>query len=323
MIKLVYPKFWSKKGWLSCLCTPFSYIYRILGMIRKLFVRPLGINSFVICVGNVSVGGTGKTQLVLWLSRQLNKKKAKYLIVTKAYGSSLKGAKIVEKGDLASRVGDESILLSEVGPVLASKTVKDALPIINQIKPDIVIFDDGFQNPSFIKDFSILVFDAVRAIGNGKIFPAGPLREYVKSALSRSDIVVSIGDEATEDSVLQRALDEGGKEVYEAKIKLTQDINLKQKYFAFTAIGNPDRFYNLLRQNGVQVQDVRSFPDHHNYSNAEIDDLKNCSKQLGYSLITTRKDYVKILDKETIMCADVALEFEDETKLFEKIYEKI
>ena len=110
MIKLVYPEFWSRKGWISNLLMPFSYIYRALGCLRKCLAKPIRLNSTVVCVGNFSVGGAGKTQLVLWLAKKLNQKKAKYLIVTKAYGSSLRGAKLVEQGDLASEVGDESIV---------------------------------------------------------------------------------------------------------------------------------------------------------------------------------------------------------------------
>lgn len=323
MIKLIYPKFWSKKGCVSPLLTPFSYIYRTLGFLRKCFVKPVRLDCTVVCVGNVSVGGTGKTQLVLWLAQQLTAQKVKFLIVTKGYGSNLQGAKLVEKHDLASEVGDESILLSAYAPVLAAKTIKDALPIINKEKPDLVIFDDGLQNPGFVKDFSILVVDATRKIGNGQIFPAGPLREPVELALSRSDIVVVVGNDDIQNTILNDKLIASNKAIFKAQIKLIQTIDVHKKYYAFTAIGNPDRFYNLLQAQGLTLEGVKSFPDHHNYSQAEIDDLEHCAKEGAYTLITTRKDYVKIPAHNQIICANVALKFTDEKQLFNLIYEKI
>ena len=322
MIKLIYPKFWSKNGVLSYLLIPFSWIYIFLGKLRAIFTKPIKLDATVICVGNMSVGGTGKTQIVLWLAERLTQKKANFLVVTKGYGSNLRGAKIVEKTDVASEVGDESVLLSSYAPVLAAKNIKVALPIIAKLKPDIVIFDDGLQNPGFITDVNILAIDASRAVGNKRIFPSGPLREPVKSALDKSDIIVMVGNDLCQDFALINNVIASNKPFFKAKIKLKQQLDLNKKYYAFTAIGNPDRFYKLLKSQRAILAEVKSFPDHHNYTKPEIEALQTRAKENKYSLITTKKDYVKIPKDNQIICADVALDIDNEQKLFNLIYDK-
>ncbi|MDP4708701.1 MAG: tetraacyldisaccharide 4'-kinase [Rickettsiaceae bacterium] len=322
MIKLIYPKFWSKNGVLSYLLIPFSWIYIFLGKVRTILVKPVKIDAKVICVGNMSVGGTGKTQIVLWLAKRLAQRKANFLVVTKGYGSSLRGAKLVEKTDLASEVGDESVLLSTYAPVLAAKNIKAALPIIAKLKPEIVIFDDGLQNPGFIKDLNILVIDANRAVGNRNIFPSGPLRESTKSALDKSDIIVMVGNDLCQDFTLINNIIANDKPLFKAKIKLKAQLDLSKRYYAFTAIGNPDRFYDLLKNQGATLAEVQSFSDHHNYTKLEIEALQVHAKQNKYSLITTKKDYVKIPKDDNVICADVVLDIDNEQNLFSFIYDK-
>ena len=323
MIKLTYPSFWSKKNIVSWLLIAFSWIYQLLGSLRKLLVKPVKLPCFVICIGNISVGGTGKTQLVAWLAKNLRKKNCNFLIVTKGYNSNLRGAKLVEPLDLPSDVGDESKMLSEYGQVLAAKSIKYALPIINDLKPDIVIFDDGMQNPGFFKDLTIVVIDTIRNIGNGRIFPAGPLRESAQSAINRSDIVIMIGNELCPNFSLIQTITSSNKPFFKSKIQLVGNIDTSKNYYAFTAIGDPDRFFRLLNENGINVLATKAFPDHHHYSREEITALvKEADKQTLF-LLTTKKDYVKIVNHTKILCAQVALNFDKEEELFQLIYEKI
>ena len=323
MIKLTYPSFWSKKNIASWLLIAFSWIYQLLGSLRKLLVKPVKLPCFVICIGNISVGGTGKTQLVAWLAKNLRKKNCNFLIVTKGYNSNLRGAKLVEPLDLPSDVGDESKMLSEYGQVLAAKSIKYALPIINDLKPDVVIFDDGMQNPGFFKDLTIVVIDTIRNIGNGRIFPAGPLRESAQSAINRSDIVIMIGNELCPNFSLIQTITSSNKPFFKSKIQLVGNIDTSKNYYAFTAIGDPDRFFRLLNENGINVLTTKAFPDHHNYSREEITALvKEADKQTLF-LLTTKKDYVKISDHTKMLCAEVTLTFDKEEELFQLIYEKI
>lgn len=323
MIKLTYPSFWSKKNIVSWLLIAFSWIYQLLGSLRKLLVKPVKLPCFVICIGNISVGGTGKTQLVAWLAKNLRKKNCNFLIVTKGYNSNLRGAKLVEPLDLPSDVGDESKMLSEYGQVLAAKSIKYALPIINDLKPDVVIFDDGMQNPGFFKDLTIVVIDTIRNIGNGRIFPAGPLRESAQSAINRSDIVIMIGNELCPNFSLIQTITSSNKPFFKSKIQLVGNIDTSKNYYAFTAIGDPDRFFRLLNENGINVLATKAFPDHHHYSREEITALvKEADKQTLF-LLTTKKDYVKISDHTKMLCAEVTLTFDKEEELFQLIYEKI
>ena len=323
MIKLTYPSFWSKKNIVSWLLIAFSWIYQLLGSLRKLLVKPVKLPCFVICIGNISVGGTGKTQLVAWLAKNFRKKNCNFLIVTKGYNSNLRGAKLVEPLDLPSDVGDESKMLSKYGQVLAAKSIKYALPIINDLKPDVVIFDDGMQNPGFFKDLTIVVIDTIRNIGNGRIFPAGPLRESVQSAINRSDIVIMIGNELCPNFSLIQTITSSNKPFFKSKIQLVGNIDTSKNYYAFTAIGDPDRFFRLLNENGINVLATKAFPDHHHYSREEITALvKEADKQTLF-LLTTKKDYVKISDHTKMLCAEVTLTFDKEEELFQLIYEKI
>lgn len=323
MIKLIYPKFWAKDHILSYLLLPFSLVYMCLQIIRRIFAKAIRLDAKVICVGNVTVGGTGKTQIVAWLASQLSKKKHKILIVTKGYGSNLKGAKIVKKSDLAADVGDESVLLREYAEVLAAKNIKAALPIIKELKPEIIIFDDGLQNPNFIKDFSILVIDADRGLGNEKIMPAGPMRENFDLALNRSDIVITVGNQGNCNLSLNDLLQDIKKPRFQATIKLKSKLDKSKKYYAFSAIGNPDRFYQSLKQQGLEIIETKSFPDHHNYSAEEIRELRAYAKKHKYSLITTAKDYTKILDQADIICTKIDLDFDQEKKILELISKDI
>ena len=323
MIKLTYPAFWSKKNLLSSLFIALSWIYQLLGIVRRLLVKTVKLPCFVICIGNISVGGTGKTQVVAWLTKKLREKNCNFLIVTKGYNSNLRGAKLVEASDLASSVGDESKMLSEYGQVLATVSIKHALPIIKNLKPDVIIFDDGMQNPGFLKDLTIVVIDALRNVGNGRIFPAGPLREKVESAIDRSDIVTIVGNELCQNFSLIQTIISSGKPFFKSKIQLMGNIDTSQRYYAFTAIGDPDRFFRLLRENEINTIATKTFPDHHNYSTKELNTLVKEADEKNCLLITTKKDYVKIPDHTKIMYAPVTLNFDKEEELFHLIYEKI
>lgn len=327
MIKLVYPKFWSEKGFLPLLLLPFSWIYILLGLLRNFFIKPIKFPAKTICIGNVTVGGTGKTQVALWLANQLNKKHSSFLIITKGYHSSLKGAKLVTKTDISSEVGDESIMLSQFAKVVAAQNITKALNIVKQNKPKIIIFDDGMQNPGFIKDKNVLVLDAQRGTGNSMIFPSGPLRENINSAVAKSDVIIMLGNDNCKDLSLINSCKAINKPFIKAKIVLANTIDKSTQYYAFAAIGNPQKFYNLLIGNGVRISETHSFPDHHHYTHDEINHLKEEAKKKNLSLITTRKDYVKISDlarsstcdisSADIICADVELKFEekDEEKI--------
>lgn len=322
MIKLVYPKFWSNHGIIPALLTPLSWLYCTLGFFRRIFVKPIKLDAKVICVGNITVGGTGKTQIVESLAKYYNEQNKNILIITKGYGSSLKTAKLVEKTDVSEDIGDESKLLSEYAPVVAAKKIKYAISFIEKIKPEIIIFDDGLQNPSFIKDCKIIVIDNMRGIGNGKVFPAGPLRIQTNIAIKECDAIIAIGDNDCKDfSITQNAI-HNKKPIFKAKIKLVSKLK-NTEYFAFSAIGNPDKFFNTLINNGADVKQTKTFPDHHQFTKNEILELKNIAQKNNYTLVTTKKDYVKIYETENIDCAIVDIVFENKPEFIKLVNETL
>ena len=325
MINLKYPNFWSKKGWLSSVMVPFSYIYTFLGFIRTQTTKKIILPQKIICVGNITLGGSGKTQIVAWLAQKLTQKKISFVIVTKAYKSDLMKAKLVEKTDTAKEVGDESVMLRQYGPVIAAKKINYALPLIHRINPEIVILDDGMQNPVLQKNLQILAIDSLKGIGNNRIFPAGPLRESLKSGLAKSDLIFIIGNNQSRDFTLINSITLSQKPYFTPTIKLKESLDKNMEYIAFAGIGNPEKFYSLLLENNLKVKQYISFGDHHHYSEDEIKKLLELARLNKASLITTEKDYVKLTNnyKELIICARVGLEFENEQKSIDLIYEKL
>lgn len=323
MIKLNYPAFWQKKGLIATILLPFCYLYVFLGYLRKLFAYPVKINSFVICVGNASVGGTGKTQVVKWLADHLGEQGYSIILVTKSYGAKLRGAKFVEKYDKISEIGDESKMLSAHHKVVAYKSIKKAIKIINQLSPEIVIFDDGMQNPHFHKDFNIMVIDTLRGIGNNYIFPAGPLREKASITIEKSDAIIFVGDEPCNDFTLLKTIKNYSKATFKAKITPSIPVDSTKNYFAFAGIGNPERFFKLIEKNGGKLAKTQIFPDHHYYTKQQITELKNKALEANLELITTSKDFVKLDNDKDISSLEVNLRVTNEKNLLSMIDEKI
>lgn len=258
---------------------------------------------YVICVGNATIGGTGKTQLVKWLVQKLQNE-YKIVVITKAYGVNLQESVWVDNKS-AAQVGDESKLLSAYAQVIAAPNPASAIELVKEYQPEIIIFDDGMQNPSFHKDLIILTINATRGFGNGRIIPAGPLRQPIKSAISQADISIFIGHASCD---AEQELFE--KKPFKALID-AKNIDLVKEYFAFAGISNPESFFELLKQNGVVVKMFRSFPDHYNYREKDLHELLEAAKSHNLELLTTEKDYVKIGDKiEKLNYLPVDLKFE-------------
>lgn len=293
---------------------PFSWGYRLLGIIREIFSRKVKFPCYVICVGNATIGGTGKTQLVKWLVQKLQNE-YKIVVITKAYGVNLQ--KSVWVGTKSAQVvGDESKLLSAYAPVIAAPNPASAIELVKEYQPEIIIFDDGMQNPSFHKDLTILTINATRGFGNGRIIPAGPLRQSIKSAISQADMSILIGHEAHNE---ERELFE--KKPFKALIE-ANNIEFVKEYFAFAGISNPESFFALLKQNGVVVKMSRSFPDHYNYRKKDLQELLEAAESQNLELITTEKDYVKIgdkIEKLNYLPVDLKFEAQEEQKFLDEI----
>lgn len=320
MIKLLYPKFWQKRNITAYVLFPLSLIYQFLGYLRRVLASPIKLPAKVICVGNCSIGGTGKTQIVIYLAKLLTAKNINFVIVTKAYGSNLKNATIVYKEHTASEVGDESVILAKYGRVIATKNIKQILPLIFELKPSIIIVDDFLQNPHFHKDFTIISVDGERLFGNGFLIPAGPLREYPHKALNSADLLFLI---STNYNNIPNILMPYRNKLIQGQIIPLDNIDKTKNYFAFSGIGNPERFFLTLKNYGLNIVGHEIFPDHYNYLQADLEKLYLLAKTHNATLITTRKDYVKINDlNNSIICLDVELSINNPDLIYEKISKK-
>jgi len=306
MIKLYYPKFWQSKNILAYILLPLGWVYLFLGAVRKFFAKPIKFNARTICIGNATIGGTGKTQVVIKLAQELAKRNINFIILSKGYGGRNCHYSLVTKTSSPYDVGDEALELCEYGTTFSVPKISYAQEIIAKYKPDIVLVDDGMQNPNFIKDFVIMTIDGSRGFGNGFPIPAGPMRCITDDALKAADAVVVVG--RSRDSVscnvipvktgIQKIyrLDSrprGNDNTFTATIKPTRKL-ASNKYYAFAGIGNPEKFFATLSTSNANLIKTKIFPDHYNYTKKEIVGLIEEAKFLCAKLITTRKDYVKI-----------------------------
>ncbi|WP_341787504.1 tetraacyldisaccharide 4'-kinase [Rickettsia endosymbiont of Cantharis rufa] len=320
MIKLLYPKFWQRRNIIAYSLLPISLIYQFLGYLRASLARPIMLPARVICVGNCSVGGTGKTQIVIYLAKLLRARNVSFVIVTKAYGSNLKNATTIHQGHTALEVGDEGVILAKHGTVITTKNIKQIQPLINELKPDVIVVDDFLQNPHFYKDATIVSIDGQRLFGNGFLIPAGPLRQYPNKTLDAADLIFLVS--STNDkipNILTLYIDK----LINAQIVPSSNIDKNKNYFAFSGIGNPERFFLTLKNYGLNITGYKIFPDHYNYLQADLENLYSLAKDHDAILITTRKDYVKFNDlNDVIICLDVELSINNLDLLNEKIFKK-
>lgn len=291
------PKFWYKKSILSIILVPllwpFSWIYYLIGKLRRYIAKPIKLPCYVICVGNATVGGTGKTPMVLFLARHYKNLNIKTIVVTKAYGGSLKGSVLVNRKHSAVLVGDEAKMLSSNAETIASKNIQSLIPLIEKLKPDLLIFDDGLQNPYFYKDFNILMIDGMRMTGNNLLFPAGPLRESLESAASKANLIVLSLEAGIEN---HKSIENLGKPIFDSFIEIKEVKKLPS--FAFAGIGNPTKFFNSIERNDIPLVGTMEFPDHYRYSEKDIEEILIRAQKLNSKqILTTSKDLVKVPEK--------------------------
>lgn len=309
------PAFWNIKHGrdaafaLRAILWPLSLVYDFVTQQRLKAAKPLRLVIPVVSVGNLTLGGTGKTPLAQALRQKLAEKYGKAAIVSRGYKGSLAGPIKVEIGThTANEVGDEPLMLAQTGDVYIGKDRALGAQLALGDGINALVLDDGHQNPSLAKDLSIVVVDGDVGFGNGMIFPSGPLREKPETGLKRADIVVWIGDKT---HVARDLVDFKGK-TYFANIT-AQKGQYKGKYLAFCGIGRPEKFENTLRKLGVDLVDLIPFPDHHNFSTHEIAELRARAANEGATLITTEKDISRFgpTQKIGIEVVKIAIEFEN------------
>jgi len=287
----------------------------------------------VICVGNFVVGGAGKTPTALALADLVRRLGLSPGFLTRGYGATIRAAHRVDAArDTAALVGDEPLLLAEAAPVVVAPHRPDGVAPLLAAGADCIIMDDGFQNPSLAKDFSLVVVDGGAGIGNGRVMPAGPLRAPLPAQMPRADAVLVIGEGAGGDA-LARLAAEAGKPVLRGRLRPVSgpDGGSGTRVLAFSGIGRPEKFLASLREAGFDVAATEAFPDHHPYGEADAERLVARAEAEGLALVTTAKDHVRLkgiggakgrLADRTIVLR-VRLVFDDEPMLERLIREAV
>lgn len=286
------PGFWREDGLLPRLLTPLGWCYALAGRIRASFARPYRAPIPVICIGNLTAGGAGKTPTAIAALRSLIAVEIEVHAVTRGYGGSIKGPHRVNlRKDGYLRVGDEPLLLAAEAPTWVARDRAAGIRAAVEAGAQAVVLDDGHQNPGFARDLSIVVIDGGAGFGNGRVIPAGPLRESVAQGLARADAVVLIGEPMPG---LEAQL--AGKTILRAKLEPRfSGISLSgRRVFAFAGIGRPEKFFATVRELGAELVDTESFPDHHVYDNRMINRLVDRAANQSLVAVTTEKDMVKL-----------------------------
>jgi len=316
------PEFWNHKSGresapvIRTILSPIGWIYGkfVSKSINNSIEYDCGVP--VICVGNATLGGTGKTPVTIYILKSLRRLGLNAVGLTRGYGGQEKGPILLNDKHTSIDVGDEPLLLAEHAPVWVSAGRDDGAKAAVSNGASIIIMDDGHQNQLLKKSLSLLVVDAEIGFGNGKIFPAGPLRENLNESLKRSDAIILMkpNKDYKPDTFLLRQLRD--KVLIHAYLKPTS-ILPKGKLYAFSGIGRPNKFFDSLRNYGGNIIEAISYSNHYQYKDIDIENLFVLASEYGASLITTEKDYVRLPKgyRKGVHKWPVSVHFEDELTL--------
>jgi tetraacyldisaccharide 4'-kinase len=284
------PRFWQSCNATSLALLPASLLYRLGAWADRRFTTPQRATIPVISIGNVTVGGAGKTPTTLALIPILRDLGHTPHILTRGYKGAALTAHRVSETDTWQQVGDEALLLAKAAPTWVGRDRLASANAAAKAGATILLCDDALQHHILHKDLSLLVIDGAYGVGNAQLLPAGPLRESLKSAATRSDAVVLIGADA------HHLMPKIRLPILRADLRYIGDTSFlsNTKWLAFAGIGRPEKFFATLHELGAELVATRSFGDHHPYTADDIDDLQMQAASLGARLITTTKDHVKL-----------------------------
>ncbi|HEY4265316.1 MAG TPA: tetraacyldisaccharide 4'-kinase [Micropepsaceae bacterium] len=283
------PEFWKTNGVAATLLSPLGVLYGWSVRARKARSHPFRPKARVVCVGNLTAGGSGKTPTAIALAHALAARGRKIVFLSRGYGGSLRGPVLIDHAHHSpAQTGDEPLLLAVHGATIVARDREQGARFSERLDADIIVMDDGHQNFQIAKDVSLIVVDAQAGFGNGKLIPAGPLREPVAPGLARADGVVLMGDG-------RPPLGSFAGPILRARLVPTAPDALKgRSVFAFAGIGRPEKFFAMLRALGANVLAAQPFPDHHRFTVFELSALKESAQKTGALLVTTEKDYVRL-----------------------------
>ena len=309
------PKFWFRKaGAISALLSPLSAVWRYGAARRIAKTNTLSLSVPVVCVGNINLGGTGKTPTVIDVLARLQAIGKTPHVVSRGYGGSEIGPIQVRLNHSASEVGDEPILLASLAPVWVSKDRALGAQMAVENGADCIVLDDGMQNPALAKDLTILVIDSQIGFGNGCVFPAGPLRESIADGLQSANLCLAIGPKKFQSRLMSNWPELEAMQIMHASLKpIEMGMDWTgQRLFAFAGIGRPQKFYDTLTSLGADVVGTRSFDDHAPLSDLMIQRLEKDAWAIDAQLITTEKDAIRVPAKfrHSVLVLPVRLDIE-------------
>ena len=302
-----------------CIFFPLSIIYYLIFLFKKIQSNKKSFQTKIVCIGNCSVGGDGKTSTVLSLINLYKSRNIKIAILLKGYKGKIKlPTQVNTTNHSAVDVGDEALLYVEhANTFISNDRLKGINFIIAKLSPDVILLDDGLQDFRIKKDKSILVINGKRGFGNGFLLPVGPLRQSPSSAIKLADIIIIVGNDKG------NYLD-AYKSKFNNKLFLKAEITceksqIDKNYFAFSGIGNNPNFINTLNTNNYNVTKIKSFPDHYYYSDNDIKNIKTYAADNDLEIITTEKDWKRLNTEQRlgINFLQISLEFSNVEALSE------
>lgn len=307
------PEFWyeNPNDTVAFVLKPLGWLYGLVGRTRAAMVTPFKASVPVVCVGNLTAGGTGKTPIAIEIAARLKARGLRVAFLSRGYGADIPGAMVVDAAeDTAEDVGDEPLMLSQHAMTIVSPDRPAGARLAVSRGTQVVVMDDGFQNPSLAKDLSFVVVDAAKGFGNGCLIPAGPLRERVEDGLTRADAVIVMGTGhvflPVEKPILRATLEPLAEERGRLKNK---------RVVAFAGIGEPKKFFATVEDCGAIITSRFEYADHYAYSEDDLADLREIAARQDAMLLTTEKDLLRLEPdfREGISCLKVAAKFEPES----------
>lgn len=317
------PLFWYQdRSVLGSVLSPLGALYAAATARRVSQAPTYRASVPVICIGNINAGGTGKTPTAIALAQRLTDMGQTPHIVSRGYGGSLDGPVPVDtKLHTADQVGDEPLMLCEFAPTWVAKDRAAGVKAAETAGASVILLDDGFQNPTVHKDLQLVVVDAVKGFGNGRVLPAGPLREPASVGLKRADAVLAIGPAPARARFTP--------DLPTTCIRLNGQLDAlptgmpwgNLRVLAFAGIGHPEKFFATLKSLGADVVRGEALDDHQPFTDSLLTRLETEAKSRGLILVTTEKDAVRLPDsfRPKVTVLPVRLELEDWAPLGEKL----
>ncbi len=324
------PSFWSQPiGAPALVLAPLGVIYGLVTAARMRLMPGKRVDVPVLCVGNFTLGGSGKTPTVIALIDLLRSRGERPFVLSRGHGGTVAGPHLVDlKRDTAAQVGDEAMLLAVHAPVVVGADRAAGAEHARRFGASVLLMDDGLQNPSLTKDLRMAVIDGTAGFGNGLVFPAGPLRAQISLQRGAVDAVLVVGAGGAGTRIADQMRLRRLPVITARLVPSTASRALAgMKALAFCGIGAPRKFRHTLEEIGVIVKDFVTFPDHHVYTRTEAEHLVRRAAASGLAMLTTRKDHVRLLASAdthgllagTVNVVDVQLVFDEPSILDELI----